>query len=324
MSVTNGGSEVLLARSILYIPGIRDDLMAKAYRMPADIIQLDLEDSVPLDKKDEARALVADFVRDWRSEVGHLLAVKINPTSEKTKNSVPCGFDDLAATFAASVDFVVIPKVESVEEVRALDEQITGLEREQGRDGGSTRIIAMIESAEGLVNIVDIARSSGRLFTLAYTGETDFNALLLVSPNPNPPDADLVEYAYGRQHTTIACLSAALAPPIDNVVLDVQNLDFLRSSSVIAKRLGFGGRLCINPKQVEVVNEVFSPSAEETEWAARVVEALEQTVAEGRGATVLDGRLVDIAMGTAAARVLAYAKVARARAERLEQHKAGV
>ena len=305
----------MLTRSILYIPGVRPDLMAKANRMSADVIQLDLEDSVPVAEKDNARATVARFVAGWDGGNGHLLALKINPISDKEEYSVPCGMADLEGIFSAAVDFVLLPKVESADEARQVDAALTALETERGVEPGTTRLLPMIESARGLVNVLEIAESCERVYTLVYTGETDFNAQLLASPQPNPSDSDFIELSYGRQHTALACLAAGLAPPIDNVVLDLDNLEFLRSSSTVARRLGFGGKFCIHPKQVEVVNEVFSPSDDEVQWAHAVLEALEAAEADHRGAVVLDGRMVDIAMGVSARRVVSRAELVRRRVE---------
>jgi citrate lyase subunit beta/citryl-CoA lyase len=307
----------VLTRSILYIPGVRPDLMAKANRMPADVIQMDLEDSVPITEKANAREHVGRFVADWDGGNGHLLALKINPLSAKEEYSVPCGLEDLRAIYSPVIDFVLLPKVDTADEARELDAALAELEVEHGVTPGSTRLIPMIESARGLLNVVDIAESCDRVYTLVYTGETDFNAQLLASPQPNPPDSDFVELSFGRQHIALACFAAGLAPPIDNVVLDLDNLEFLRSSSTVARRLGFGGKFCIHPKQVEVVNEVFSPSEDEVQWAHAVLEALEAAELEHRGAVVLEGRMVDIAMGVSARRVVSRAELVKRRTEGL-------
>jgi len=297
----------VLTRSILYIPGVRPDLMGKATRLPADVIQIDLEDSVPPKDKAVARQTVADFISDWDGGKGHRLALKVNPIAPKEEYSVPCGLEDVETAFGPGVDFVLLPKVESAEEAREMDRALTSLEASHKLKPGSTALIAMIESAAGLLNIVEIAKSCERLHTLVYTGETDFNSQLLASPTPNPSDSDFIELAFGRQQTALACFAAELAGPIDNVVLDLDNLDFLRSSALVARRLGFGGKFCIHPKQIEVVNEVFSPTDEEVRWANAVLEALEAAEAEGRGAVVLEGRMVDVAMGVSARRVVARA-----------------
>jgi citrate lyase subunit beta/citryl-CoA lyase len=287
--------------------------MEKAQRVPADVLQIDIEDSVTAAQKDAARAEVRSFAERKGPGGKQLLSVKINPLHAKTSYSVGSGLTDLEAVVCAGVDFIAIPKVESPEEVQAVDECLVELEAAAGIASGAIRLIAMIESARGLLAINRIAAASSRIYTLAYTGETDFFATLIAALDSSPKDADYVELAYGRQHTALACMAVPLAPPLDVVSIDIPKTEFLRRSASIARRLGFGGKLCIHPSQVPVINEVFSPTQEEVEWSRRVLEALEEAEARGRAAVAVDRQLVDTAMGPAARRLIERHEAIQAR-----------
>jgi citrate lyase subunit beta/citryl-CoA lyase len=311
-----GGAPPIL-RSVLYVPGVRGDMLVKASRTMADMLQIDLEDSVTKERKDDARATTRAFAESRAAHADQLVGVKINPVVDKVEYSVASGLDDLDAVLCPGVSFVTIPKVEAPGEVEAVAERLGALEAGRGIDPGTTRVIALIESARGLLRAPEIAAASERVHTLAYTGETDFFSTLISARDPAQADSDSVELAYGRQHTAVACWAAGLAPPIDMPVIAFDNLEFLRSSGHIAKRLGFGGKLCVHPKQIAIVNEVFSPSAEEVDWAHRIVEALAEASARGEGAVAMDGRLVDVAMGPPAQRLIDRAQALRARDERV-------
>jgi len=236
------------------------------------VVIADLEDAVAPERKAEARDLVARL----RPRV-----VRINGAETEWFA------DDVALTGELELDAVVLPKA-TPEAVEAL-----------GPEGPP--IIAIVETAQGLRVAYETAASPR--VELLMLGSVDLGVELRLEPRP-----DGLEILYARSQLVIDSAAAEIGAPIDVVHLDFRDLAGLEESARFARSLGFGGKACIHPDQVAIVNRVFAPESEDVEWARRVVEAYERGEREGKGAVALEGTMVDLPVVERARQVLAEAK----------------
>jgi len=282
-----------LRRSMLFLPGSNAAMLSTAFVFKPDSIMFDLEDAVSLREKDSARLLVfhALKLRNYRDME---TVVRINPLS------TPFGLLDLEAAVRAGVDVVRLPKTDTAEDVHALEREVERIERECGRDVGSTKLMAAIESASGVINAVAIATASPRLIGIALAG---FDYVM----DMQTERGDGTELFYAR----CAVLHAARYAKIDafDVVFSDVNDDegFLKEVELI-KRLGFNGKSLINPRQIEQLHNAFAPTQEEVDYSRRVVAAAELGERQGLGVVSLNGKMID-------APVIQHARVVLQRAQ---------
>lgn len=281
-------------RSILFAPGIDLRKIDKALGLGADVVVLDLEDSVDALRKAEARGLVASVL--GRPRDGRTLWVRVNPPDT--------GFfaGDMLAVIPARPDGIMIPKAESAEGVARVD-WLTGLlEGLNGFDIGSTDLVPLVESARGVGNAIEIAACSARVRRLCF-GAVDYTLDMGISLT-----REATELFYARSALAVASRSAGIEGPIDTVFTDVKDSEGLAADCRVARSLGFQGKLVIHPGQVQVVNSVFSPTGEEIDRARRVVEAYEATLARGTGVAQLDGKLIEKPVAMKARKILDAAR----------------
>lgn len=282
----------MIAASYLYVPGDRPEMLARARDRGADALVVDLEDAVAVATKPRARAAVGEWLSIAEPGQGEVdVWVRVNQGGYLEL--------DLAAVVGPALAGVVIPKVHGAAELVRAVEAVALAERTAGLSEGRMRILALIESARGLVFARDVAVCS-RLEALCL-GEGDLAADLGVRPSRGEQ-----EFLFAR--STIVAVSAAfgLEPPIGPVSTDFRDLDDFRASTEALRRMGFGGRQAIHPAQVDIVNEVFRPGPAEVEEARATVAALERAARDGVG-VVVDGagRMVDEAVVRLARRTLA-------------------
>lgn len=267
-----------LRRSMLFLPGANAAMLSTAFVFKPDSIMFDLEDAVSLREKDAARMLVYHALKLPAYRAMETV-VRINPLS------TPFGRADLEAVVRAGVDVVRLPKTDTAGDVHDLESEIERIERACGREVGSTRLMAAIESASGVVNAVAIACSSPRLIGIALAG---FDYVM----DMQTERGDGTELFYAR----CAVLHAARFAKIDafDVVWSDVNDDagFLKEVELIRK-LGFNGKSLINPRQIELLHNAFAPSQEEVDYAERVVAAAEAGERRGLGVISLNGKMID-------------------------------
>ena len=278
------------ARSFLYVPGDRPDRIDGATGRGADALILDLEDAVPVARKELARETVARWLGEQRSGTAELW-VRINPGSAAA---------DIAACVTAGVTGLVAPKAEAgllaeVDELLAAREAMLGLPRRQ------FAVLALIETAAGLLSAPEVA-AAGRVVRVGL-GEVDLAAELGLAPSESRELTPL------RLQVVVASAAAGIAAPVGPTSTDFRDLDALRASTRALLRLGFRGRTAIHPAQVPVINDVFSPGAEQVETARRLVAAYEDAERRGTGVITDDhGRMVDVAVVRSARDLLARAE----------------
>lgn len=250
----------LAPRSYLFVPGNRPDRYAKALAAGADAVIVDLEDAVPPKDKQSARAALAA----WLSPE-HPVLIRVNGVESQWFR------EDLPLCKMPGVAGVLLPKAENAEDIRALTEH----------SAPSTPILPLIETARGFWNAHALAQVP-KVQRFVF-GSIDFQLDLGIQGEEE-------ELLHFRSQLVLVSRIAGLEPPVDGVTTAIDDAERIRSDTLRARRLGFGAKLCIHPRQVRVVNECFEPTAEEESWAKRVVEAAEAV----HGAAVsVDGKMVD-------------------------------
>jgi citrate lyase subunit beta/citryl-CoA lyase len=269
-------------RTALFVPATRPDRVAKALAAGADVVIMDLEDAVAYPLKAEAREAA-------RKKLGEHAARKLMVRV----NSLGSGHNrkDLKAIVDASLHSLMLPKVGAPDHIREIHQRLLSCEQERGLPPGWVGVVALIESALGVENAFRIFSETltPNRALLAAFGAADYCLDVGTSMS-----RDGTELHYPRSRIAVACRAAGKEPPIDTpFMIDLKDLDALRMDARRAKQLGFQGKLCIHPNQVAPCNEIFSPTAEEIAYARRVVDAFDQSEAEGIGALQLDGKFID-------------------------------
>ncbi len=283
-------------RSMLFVPGDSERKLAKGASSGADALVLDLEDSVPADRIEAARAMVREYLGSHRDRSRQQLWVRINPLSTDK------ALADLAAITAGAPDGIVLPKTNSSADVIAAGHYLSALEVREGVPRGSVRIFAIAtETAPALFALGSFAGCSPRLAGITW-GAEDLAAALGAATNRD--DKGELEFTYRLARSL--CLAGAVAAgvqPLDTVFVDFRDSEGLRAESRAAARAGFTGKIAIHPDQVPIINQAFTPSAEEVAHARRVIEAF----AAGAGTVALDGKMLDLPHLKQARRVLEIA-----------------
>jgi citrate lyase subunit beta/citryl-CoA lyase len=268
-----------ILRSILSVPGLRERFIAKAAEVPADVILLDLEDSIPSAKKLEARAHVRDAIGRFEKR-GRRLFVRPNDLATGLLEG------DLEAVVVPGLDGIHLPKTHDAGIVERVDHYLTLLEKTRGMAPGAVKLICWLESASGIANAEAICRASARLIAVSM-GAEDYATDLGVMRSKQSHE---IEYA--RARLANAAIAAGLIA-IDCPEPDYQDLAHFERDITHARALGYRGKYCIHPNQVLLANRVFSPSPAQLVWAERVRDAYEAGEREGLGAVGLDGAMVD-------------------------------
>jgi citrate lyase subunit beta/citryl-CoA lyase len=265
-------------RSVLYIPGNNRRFHEKAGALDIDTAILDLEDSVPPEEKESARPLVREAARALAAK-GTDVYVRMNSPTSKL------GLDDIRAVGSAYVRGFVVPKVSGAEDVRLVERTMGSIEAKQ--KSHRFEILPLIESAAGVVRSFDIALASPRVVGLVF-GAFDYTFDMGISWSKEGS-----EYNFARQKIPIDARAAGILA-IDTVYPDPNDEEGFVKDVEVGKRLGYTGKTIIHPKQIEAVNVMFSPTETELTWARKVIDAYESALVQGKGAILLEGRLVDM------------------------------
>ena len=283
-----------LRRSLLYVPGNMPSMLQNIPLFQCDAVLIDLEDAVPYSEKDAARILVRRFLEGYKDRNKEIL-VRINGLDTKW------ALDDLKAVLPAVPDGIRLPKADSPEIVERLDTLLTEYEEELGLPLGHFKILPSIETAEGVINAVATARSSPRLIGLAF-GAEDYTATMEINRTKEGE-----ELFNARMNVLWGAKSAGIQA-IDSIFADVNDMEALRRETELVKRLGFTGKCMVNPRQIDVIHEVFAPKQEEVDYALEVMDAIKRAREMGTGVISLKGKMIDRPVVVRAARVLNTAR----------------
>jgi citrate lyase subunit beta/citryl-CoA lyase len=288
----------MTTQSLLYTPGNEPSKVAKAGTYGADAVILDLEDSVPIAQKEAARAAVRQAIPAVKSHGGRVY-VRINPLGQKTDFSRSLGVPDMEGVVCPELDGVVVPKVESSQEMVEVDLVLTRLEQRLGLPTGAMEAVPIIETALGLWNAYEIASSVPRVGSLHF-GAGDFTRDLRLEWS-----REETELLYARSRLVMVCRAAGVQAPTDSVWVRLNDDEGMTDSARRARGLGFQGKSCIHPRQVTIVNEVFSHvSPEDLEKARRIVAAFQEAEARSSASIQVDGQFVDYPLVESARQVL--------------------
>ena len=267
-----------LRRTMMFVPGNNPGMMADAYIYGPDSIMLDLEDSVTMAEKDTARLLVHNALKtiDYGDTE---MVVRINPLN------TPYGKKDIEAVVKAGVHVIRMPKTVTAEEVIDVEREIEKVEKEIGCLG-RTQIMAAIESALGVVNAYAIATASKRMMGIAL-GAEDYSANLKTQRTPEGSELLLA------RETIVVAARAAGIDALDTVYSNLNDMETFRKEVETIKKLGFDGKSIINPRQIEVVNEVFAPKEKEIQKSLTILAAIKEAEKKGSGVIAVNGKMVD-------------------------------
>jgi citrate lyase subunit beta/citryl-CoA lyase len=282
---------------MLYVPGNNAGMIKDVYIYGSDSIMFDLEDSVSINQKDAARYLVYNALKSI--DYGDIeTVVRINGLDTEH------GKEDLEAIVRAQPDIIRLPKTEKAQDIYDVEAEIERIEKAAGIPVGKIKLMAAVESALGIINAYEIAKASERLVGIAI-GAEDFVTDLKTNRSPEG-----IELLAARSQLLLAGRAAGI-DVIDTVYSDVNNEEGFRKEVELIKQLGFDGKSIINPRQIKIVNEVFTPSQKEIDKSLRVIEAIEEAERNGSGVISLNGKMIDKPIVDRARRVLDLAKSAK-------------
>ena len=271
---------MIVLRSLLFVPGNTPRMLDRAIGLRPDAFVPDMEDSVPWDEKANARGVSAAYIPE--------LAATGVPVIPRV-NSLDTGLleDDLSAVVGPHIYGVSVGKMDNPETVAEVVGVLERVESDAGVERGATRLVPWIESAEAIVKVYDICRSSERIIAVAL-GAEDFTNDMEIKRT----DSD-AELAYARGAIAVAARAAGVLA-LDTPFFAFRDPVALKANSEMSRAIGFRGRFAIHPAQLDIINGVYSPSEEDIAQAQREIEAFEEAASVGRGSTSLDGKVVDV------------------------------
>ena len=283
-----------LRRSMMFLNCQKPGLIKDAYVYGADSIMLDLEDAVAENQKDAARYSLFHALREIDYH-GVERVVRINGLD------TPHWREDIRVCVAGGADTIRIAKTERAQDVRVVEEAVTAAEEEFGVPVGRTLLMAAIESTRGVLNALEICESSERLFGIALSGGDYTKDLQTVISGTG------VELAGARQHMIIAARAAGVQC-FDTVFTNLDDMEGFEREVRMIKMMGFDGKSLVNPRQIEIVHQIFTPTRKEIIFAEKVVREIDEKKAQGIGVFTVDGKMIDIAFYDGAMRTLRLAK----------------
>ncbi|AXR81099.1 HpcH/HpaI aldolase/citrate lyase family protein [Natrarchaeobaculum sulfurireducens] len=285
----------MVRRSVLFTPGDRPEMLRKAADSGADVIVFDLEDAVSPDRKGEARTTVREVLSDSAFDPDCEVCVRLNASSEAFGDDLAVLLED---STSLRLDSVMRPKVESAADIDELEAELEAHDEPRP-------VLALLESAAGILAAPDVAAAEAT--DALVFGAEDLSADLGATRTPEG-----TEVLYARQRVVVAA-AAHDCVAIDTLVTDFGNDERLREDAAVSVQLGYDGKLAIHPAQVAPINEAFTPSIEEREWAEAVLEAKREANKAGRGVFEVDGEMIDAPLIAQAERILERTRAANYR-----------
>jgi len=267
-----------LFRSLIFVPGNNPRFLEKAKSLSADIVCFDLEDSVPDKEKKKARTLIKGALKKRNQYSSSVFARTNSPDSNKIEA-------DLKEIVQKGIDGIVIPKVNSAKEIKKIEKIISSLEKKRKIRG--IRLIPSIESALGVINCYEIASASKRIDAIVFGIFDLLNDVGIEYTKGNPLGAK-----YSRYKVPVAATAAGVYA-IDGIWQDIKDASGLKKDCQVGKSLGYVGKSVIYPDQIKIVHKIFHPNKTEIAWAKKVCSIYKKSSKKGKGATVVDGKMID-------------------------------
>ena len=282
-----------LLRSIVFVPGNRSNMLERALGFGADIIMVDLEDSVPPGEKAAACELATEWVPRLAA-AGKRVMVRVNALDTGLASG------ELSAVVCPDLAGISIGKGNTAWDMQQVDQLLAPLETKAGVEAGSIKVIPWIETAMAIVHVYEMARASQRIVGIAFGAEDYTNDMGVTR-------SDFGEECYFARSSVAVAARAAGVAGLDGPFVGFRDPDGLRTDAGAARRMGYTGKFAIHPAQIDIINETFSPDPEDVAYARRVVEAWDEAEAAGRGSLSIDGRMVDVPVVKRAQNILAQA-----------------
>ena len=267
-----------LFRSLIFVPGNNPRFLEKAKSLSADVVCFDLEDSVPDKEKKNARTLIKSALKKRNQYSSSVFARTNSPDSNKIEA-------DLKEIIQKGIDGIVIPKVNSAKEIKKIEKTISSLEKKRKIRG--IRLIPSIESALGILNCYEIASASKRIDAIVFGIFDLLNDIGIEYTKGNPPGAK-----YSRYKVPVAATAAGVYA-IDGIWQDIKDTSGLKKDCEVGKSLGYVGKSVIYPDQIRTVHKIFHPNKTEISWAKKVCNVYKKSTKKGKGAVVVDGKMID-------------------------------
>ena len=271
-------SKTYLMRSLMFVPAHNQKLLDSSVKRDADVLLLDIEDSVPIKEKQQARENIKEFVK--REDLnGKLIFPRVNDreSGELLKDAYQLTIDGIAG--------FMYPKATKGEDIYFFGKLLETIEYEKGIPVGTFKIIPLIETAGAVMNIQDICTACTRVIAVAFGCEDYITDL-------KGKHDDAGQSIFFARNMISNGAKACGVIPIDTVHIKVHDLEDLERNLIVAKQLGFEGMLVLNPKELTLVNKYFSPSVEEVAWATEMIKLADEAVKEGKGVAVKDGKFI--------------------------------
>jgi len=267
-----------LFRSLIFVPGNNPRFLEKAKSLSADVVCFDLEDSVPDKEKKKARTLIKGALKKRNQYSSSVFARTNSPDSNKIEA-------DLKEIVQKGIDGIVIPKVNSAKEIKKIEKIISSLEKKRKIRG--IHLIPSIESALGVINCYEIASASKRIDAIVFGIFDLLNDVGIEYTKGNPLGAK-----YSRYKVPVAATAAGVYA-IDGIWQDIKDASGLKKDCQVGKSLGYVGKSVIYPDQIKIVHKIFHPNKTEIAWAKKVCSIYKKSTKKGKGATVVDGKMID-------------------------------
>jgi citrate lyase subunit beta/citryl-CoA lyase len=285
-------------RTALFVPGNRPDRVDKAVRTAADVVIIDLEDAVPYSQKKETRPVVREKILDYQERP---VLVRVNALNTEFFE------EDLEEVVVAGLACIIVPKVETAAQIQEINQSLLKVEKNKKIRPGSVSIIPLIESAlavENVFQIVSQRTDPQRLFTVAFgAADLALDMGLVITKTGE-------ELIYPRARIAVACRAAGVEPPLDTpFMIDLKDREALEADAKRARQLGFQGKLCIHPNQIDICNRLFSPTKGDIEYAQKVIQAFDAAEAGGTAAILVEGEFIDYPMVERSRRILKISKL---------------
>ncbi len=285
-----------LRRSMMFLNAQKPGLIKDPYVYKPDSIMLDLEDAVAMKEKDAARFSLFHALKEINYR-GVERVVRVNGLDSDLWQ------EDILCSVAGGCDSIRIPKTETADDVKKVEAVVEEAEKRYGREPGSVLIMAALESAKGVLNAMEICTASPRLFGIALSGGDYTKDLQTVITGTG------VELMGARQHMIIAARAAGVQC-FDTVWTNLNDMEGFRKDVETIKAMGFDGKSLINPRQIPIVHDIYTPSDKEVIFAEKVVREIDEKSAQGIGVFTVDGKMIDIAFYDGAKRTLMLARAA--------------
>lgn len=292
------------ARSVLFVPGNRESWVESAHENNADVIVLDLEDSVPPEEKDTARDIVAEYLPKLHAK-GQRVHVRVNAHPNTSEGFAEHDFEAVACE---ELEAITVPKVREPNDIERLDTVLTHIERREGLMVGDIELSVSIETAQAMRQVYDLCSAANRVSTISCGAVKGTDTNRALGFEWTGPGREGLETLHLREQALMDARAAGIEFPLAGTYVDIEDIEGLRKDMQFSQEIGYTGYLVIHPSHIEHANEIFLPDANTVEYWVGAMEALLEAENQGKSAVRYEGDMIDIANIETAQRYIEYAE----------------